>query len=49
MVRIDHSALTYIYKLADNNIRLMLWSLRLAEFDFDVEHRAGTKKGMLML
>ena len=28
---------------ADNNSRLMRWSLRLAEFDFDVEHRPGAK------
>jgi len=43
VVRTDHSALTYIHKFADNNSRLMRWSLRLAEFDFDVENRPGAK------
>ena len=43
LVRTDHSALTYLHKFADNNSRLMLWSLSLAEFDFDIEHRPGAK------
>ena len=43
LVRTDYSALTFIHKFADNNSRHMRWSLRLAEFDFDVEHRPGTK------
>ena len=43
LVRTDHSALTYLHKFADNNSRLMCWSLRLAEFDFDVEHRQRNK------
>jgi len=38
LVRTDHSALTYLQKFVDNNSRLMRWSLRLAEFDFDLEH-----------
>jgi hypothetical protein len=42
-VRTDHSALTYLHKFAGNNSRLMRWSLRLAEFDFDIEHRPGTQ------
>jgi len=43
VVRTDHSALTFLHKFADNNSRIMRWSLRLAEFDFDIEHRPGTK------
>ena len=43
MVRTDHSALTYLHMFADNNSRVMHWSLRLAEFDFDVEQRPGAK------
>jgi hypothetical protein len=42
-VRTDHAALTYLHKFADSNSRLMRWSLRLAEFDFDVEYRAASK------
>ena len=42
-VATDHSALTYLHKFAGNNSRLMRWSLRLAEFDFDIEHRPGTQ------
>ena len=43
LVRTDHSALTYLHKFADNNCRLMRWSLRLTEYDFDLEHRPGAK------
>jgi hypothetical protein len=42
-MRTDHSAFQYLHKFADNNSRLMRWSLRLAEFDFVVEHRPGTQ------
>jgi hypothetical protein len=43
LVRTDCAALKYLHKFADNNSRLLRWSLRLAEFDFEVEHRPGTK------
>jgi len=43
VVRTDHSALTYLHKFADNNSRLMRWSLRLADFEFVVQHRVGTR------
>jgi hypothetical protein len=43
LVRTDHSALTYLHKFTGNNCRLMRWSLRLAEFDFDIEHHPGTQ------
>jgi hypothetical protein len=43
MVRTDNAALTYVGKFADQNSRLMRWSLKLSEFDFTVEHRAETK------
>jgi hypothetical protein len=43
LVRTDHSALTYLRNFADSNSRLLRWSLRLAELDFVVEHRAGSK------
>jgi len=43
LVRTDHAALTYLRNFADNNSRLMRWSLRLSEFDFVIEHKAGTK------
>lgn len=43
LVRTDHSALTFLHKFADNNSRLMRWSLRLADFDFEIEHIPGTK------
>jgi len=42
-VRTDHFALTYLHKFAGNNSRLMRRSLRLAEFDFDIEYRPGTQ------
>jgi len=43
VVRTDHAALTYLKKFADSNARLMRWSLKLAEFSFKVEHKAGKK------
>ena len=43
LIRTDHSALTYLRSFAGNNSRMLRWSLRLAEFDFEIEHRAGTK------
>ena len=32
-----------MHNFADNNSRLLKWSLRLSEFDFKVEHRPGTR------
>jgi hypothetical protein len=45
LVRTDHAALKFMHKFADNNARLMRWSLRLSEFYFEVEHVPGTKMG----
>ena len=45
LVRTDHSALKYLQNFADQNSRLMRWSLKLSELDFVVEHRAGSKIG----
>jgi len=43
LVRTDHSALSYLRKVSDNNSRLMRWSLKLSELDFIVEHKSGCK------
>jgi hypothetical protein len=43
LIRTDHAALKYLHTFADINSRLMRWSLRLAEFEFELQHRAGTK------
>ena len=42
-VRTDHDSLRWVLNLADAKGRLARWRLRLSEFDFDVEHRAGIK------
>jgi hypothetical protein len=42
-VRTDHAALTYLKKFSDTNAKVMRWSLKLSELDFEVEHRAGSK------
>ena len=42
-VRTDHDSLKWVLNLADAKGRLARWRLRLSEFDFDVEHRAGVK------
>jgi len=34
LVRIDHSALTYLQNYADQNSRLLRWSIKLPELDF---------------
>lgn len=39
----DHAALKWMLSLKDPSSRLMRWSLRLAEFDFTVEHKAGKR------
>jgi hypothetical protein len=41
--RNEHAALKYLRNFADKNSPFMCWSLRLSEFDFIVQHKAGTK------
>jgi len=41
----DHVALTYLRNFADQNSRLLRWSIKLPYLDFVVEHRAGGKDG----
>jgi len=43
LVRTDHSALSYLRNFVDNNSQLMRWSITLSEFDFIIEHKAGSK------
>jgi len=43
LVRTDHAALSWLRNFADNNSWLMRWSLRISEFGFIVEHKAGSK------
>jgi hypothetical protein len=47
LVRTDHSALTYLRNFADNNSRLIIWSLELSELNFVVEQRAESIIGHL--
>jgi hypothetical protein len=42
-IRTDHAALTYLHKFSGKNARLLRWSLRLAEYNFTVQYRPGTK------
>jgi hypothetical protein len=37
--RTDHLAPSYLHKFTWNNSRLFRWSLRLNEFDFEIEQR----------
>ena len=41
VVRADHATLAYFRNFADNNSRLIRWSLQLSGLDFIVQHRAG--------
>jgi transposase InsO family protein len=43
LVRTDHAALKFLHNFAENNSRLMRWSLRLSKFDFEIEHVPGSK------
>jgi len=45
LVRTDHSALTYLQNFADQNSRLLRWSIKLSQLDFIVEHRSGSTIG----
>ena len=42
-IRTDHDALRWILNMADATGKLARWRLRLAEYEFDVVHRAGVK------
>ena len=42
LVRTDHAALKFLRNFADSNCRLMRWSVRLSEFDFEIEHVPGS-------
>ena len=42
LLRTDASAMKYLETLRDNRGMFCRWQLYLAEFDFDVQHRAGT-------
>jgi hypothetical protein len=42
-LRTDHAALKYLHTFAENNSRLLRWSVRLSEIDFVVEHRPGSQ------
>jgi hypothetical protein len=43
LVRTDDSALTCLRNFADQNSRILRWSLKLSDLDFVVEHKPGTK------
>jgi len=43
LVRTDHAALKFLRTFAENNSRLIRWSLHLSEFDFENEHVPGSK------
>jgi hypothetical protein len=43
VLKTDHSALVYMHKFADNNSRLLKWSLKLSEYDFEVQHKPAAQ------
>jgi len=42
-VRTDHIGLKFLRNFTDNNSHLMRWSLRLFEFDFEIEFAPGSR------
>jgi hypothetical protein len=43
LVRTDRAALMVLRNFAENNFRLMRWSLCSSEFNFEIEHVPGSK------
>jgi hypothetical protein len=43
VVRTFHAALVKLQNFADNNSRLLRWSIKLSELDFVVQQRPGSK------
>ena len=41
VVRTDHDSLRWLLTLKDPSARLIRWRLRLSEFDFEIQYRAG--------
>lgn len=42
----DHKPLNWIMSLKEPNSKLVRWRLKLEEFDYDIEHRAGKRISM---
>ena len=42
-LRTDHEALRWVLNLGDSSGRLARWSLRLAEYDYELQSRPGVK------
>jgi len=45
LARTGHAALTFLREFADQNTRLLRWSIKLSGLDFIVECRVGLKMG----
>ena len=46
MVFSDHKPSQYIAKIANHNIRLLIWALELANYDVEVRHIKGSENTM---
>ena len=44
-LRTDHASLIWLYKRNEPSDQVARWLERMAEFDFELEHRPGTKHG----
>ena len=43
-LRTDHKALVYLFKAKDQKTRLMRWSLKLQEYDFEIKYLKGGRE-----
>jgi len=42
LIQVDHNPLVWLQRMKDNNQKLLRWSLKLQEYDFDIEYKRGS-------
>ena len=45
IIRTDHKSLEWLHQMKTDNTKLARWSLELEAYNYDIEHRAGSKSG----
>jgi hypothetical protein len=42
LIQVDHNPLVWLQRTKDSNQKLLRWSLKLQEYDFDIEYKKGS-------